>query len=247
MSGPYVEFAGETDTGRGPSFALWNSAGSVLADLAMGNFNRGFIAWRDDFVDLPTGKYTATQATTGTFALDDAEGGVALADCNSSTVTQGINVQLGGTAGETVKAVANQVIWFEARVKVVDMATGPEFFLGLAVTDTTIIAASALSAQAIGFKSETDNGVLLATCKDGSSETTGVGTTLVDGTYVKLGFKVTGTSKVEFFVNGAIVSTVTANIPTTEMRPSLVCQSDGVTDSILHIDWGHCVVQLSGT
>ena len=243
--GPYVEFAGETDTGRGPSWGLWNAAGSLIADLNAGNWNRGCKVWDDDFVDLPTGKYTATQATTGSFALTDAEGGVALADCDSTTVTQGINVQYGGTAGEAVKAAAGQNIYFEARIKSVDMATGPEFFLGLAVTDTTIIATSALSAQAIGFKSVTDNGVLLATCKDGSSETTGTGTTLVDGTWVKLGFKVIGTSKVQFFVNGTLVSTVTANIPTTEMRPSLVCQSDGSTDTIVHIDWGKCYAEYS--
>jgi hypothetical protein len=61
--------------------------------------------------------------------------------------------------------------------------------------------------------------------------------TFVDDAWVKLGFKVTGTTKVEFFVNGVLVGTITANIPTTELRPSLVCQSGGTTDPIVHIDW----------
>jgi hypothetical protein len=95
-----------------------------------------------------------------------------------------------------------------------------------------------LSSQAIGFLSVTDDNVILAACKDGLALTTASSIhTFVDDAWVKLGFKVTGTTKVEFFVNGVLVGTITANIPTTELRPSLVCQSGGTTDPIVHIDW----------
>lgn len=228
-------------TGRGLSSDLWNfgshGMGAHLDRYLMGDLGVGY-GFVDDFLDLPTGRHTVTQATQGTFALDDARYGVVLADCNSATATQGVNVQRSGAAGELFKPVDRTNIWFEARVKAADIATGPEFFLGLAVIDTTIIGSSALSAQAIGFKSETDNNVLLATCKDGSSETTAASIhTFVDGEWVKLGFRVHDDSSVTFFVNGVKVGTITANIPTTELVPSLVCQSGGTTDPIIHMDW----------
>lgn len=240
MGNQAVGVIGETDT-RGPSLRFWRDCPflgkTAFQACGMGTF------FFDDFVDLPTGKYTATQATAGTFALDDAEYGVALADCNSTTATQGINVQ---KPGECVKPAAGKTIWYECRVKAADIATGPEFFAGLAITDTTLVASSALSSQAIGFKSVTDDNVILATCKDGSSETTASSIhTFVDDAWVKLGFKVTGTSKVEFFVNGVSVGSITANIPTTELTPSLVCQTGGTTDPIVHIDW-HAVAAYAG-
>lgn len=235
MTSETAYYGGEQDT-YWLSQNLWNLSGFQglsPAELLLGTH------WLDNFMDLPTGKYTATQATAGTFALDDAEGGVALADCNSTTATQGINIQLGGTAGESFKPAAGRTIYFEGRVRADDIATGPEFFFGLAITDTSLIAGSALTSQAIGFKSVTDDNVLLATCKDGSSETTAASIhTFVDGTWVKLGFKVIGTSKVEFYVDGVLKGSITANIPTTEMRPSLVCQTGGTTDPIIAIDWG---------
>lgn len=242
--GPYVEFAGETDTGRGPSWALWNPAGSLVADVKGGNFNRGFEAWDDDFAFLSTGKYVATQAgSAGTFALVDGDNGVARADCGDTTSTHGINVQLGGAV--TVTPTAGRIVYFEAYIKPAAIGTGPDFFLGLAATDTTLIASSALTSACIGFSSITADSILLSTCKDGSGTTTGTGVTLVAGTWVKLGMKITGTSKVEFFVNGTIVATITANISTSGLRPTLVCQGRGTTQPTIDIDWGKCFVQLS--
>lgn len=197
-----------------------------------------------DFMELPTGQWTATQATTGTFALGDAAGGVVLVDCDSSTVAQGINVQLGGTAGETVCPAAGRIIIFSGRLKFVDTASGPEFFFGLHETDTTIIAASAMSgSNYVGFSSVTDNKVLLANSMKASAGSTGTGHTMVEDTYALLEFKITNLTKVEFFVNGVKVSELlTTYIPIVEMRPSIVCQSDGAVDTIVHWDTFGCRV-----
>lgn len=234
MTSETAYYGGENDT-KWLSQNLWNLSGFLgmsPAELMLGS------AVLDNFMDLPTGKYTATQATAGTFALTDEEGGVALASAGSTTATQGINVQYGGTAGETFVPTAGKDIYFETRVKVTANATGPEFFAGLAITDTSLIAGSALTSQAIGFKSVTDDNVLLATCKDGSSETTASSIhTFVTGTYVKLGVKIVGTSAAKFYVDGVLVATITANIPTTEMRVSFVCQSGGTTSPVAAFDW----------
>jgi hypothetical protein len=215
-----------------------------MTDLSKGLFIR------DDFLDLPTGKYTATQATAGTFALTDYEYGAALADCNSTTAAQGINVQLGGTAGEFVKPQAGVNIWFEARLKIADTATGPELFVGLHETDTTIIASSALSgSNMIGFSSVTDDNVVLFTGEKATAADSNACTTLVDDTWIHLGFKVTGVTKTEQYVNGvkqaASTNHATANIPILELRPSFVCHSGGTTDPILWLDWWQLAVQYT--
>ena len=79
-----------TDNSRVPSGAIWNN----VPLEACREYGEGFI-FEDDFMDDHdlTNRYTATQSTAGTFAVIDARGGVADADCNSSTVVQGINVQ----------------------------------------------------------------------------------------------------------------------------------------------------------
>ncbi len=231
------DYARTTDTTRKPSPIIWNLV-DVQA-LAMGI--DGYL-FHDDFHDLPTGKYTATQATTGTFALGDGEGGVVLADCDSTTVVQGINVQLGGTAGEMFSIPDNGLCLFEARLKAADIATGPEFFFGLAETDTTIIASSAMSSatEYVGFKSVTDDGVILGCSNDAAESTASSIHTFVDDAYVKLGCVIKNGSLVQFFVNGALKAntiTTAANIPANLLRPSLVCQSSGTTDPIVHVDW----------
>jgi hypothetical protein len=191
---------------------------------------------------LPTGKHTATLANAGTFALTDAEGGVVLADCDSTTATQGINVQLGGTAGESFLIPDSGMCLFECRIKAADIATGPEFFIGLAETDTTLVASSAMdtSKEYVGFKSMTDDNVILGCANDAAESTASSIHTFVDDAWVKLGFVIKNGSLVQFYVNGALKTntiTTAANIPANLLRPSVVCQSGGTTDPIVHIDW----------
>tara|TARA_R110000824_G_scaffold13979_3_gene60104 strand:- start:3913 stop:4659 length:747 start_codon:yes stop_codon:yes gene_type:complete len=230
----------------GQSYKLWKDC--AIETLA-NDYNRGYV-FKDNFLTLPTGKYTATQATAGTFALGDDEGGVALADCNSTTVTQGINVQLNSTVGAAFRTQASGKLWFEARLKASDIATGPEFFCGLSSIDTTIIGTSAnTSANHIGFESVSDDGVLLFHAEVAGVRTSGTATihTLVEDTYVRLGFKVVDRARIEVYVNGAKVDTLTAGFPLVGMVPSLVCQSDGATDSIVHLDWWDCAVEKTAS
>jgi hypothetical protein len=110
-----------------------------------------------------------------------------------------------------------------------------------------LIATSALSAIGVGFKSETDDAVLLATSKGASAETTAVGVDLslrdkdvaLEDAWVRLGFRIDGTERAQFYVNGQKVSEITTNLPRTTdlLVPSFVCQSDGAVDTIVHLDW----------
>ena len=185
--------------------------------------------------------WTATQASTGTWALADAGSGVALADSGSSTATQGVNVQ---KIGECFLPAADKDIWYETRVKVVDTFNKAELFIGLSVTDTTIIATSANSStDHIGWQCVTDDGVLLFTAEKGGTGVTRAATTLVEDTWIKLGFHVKGVSSIDQYINGVKVGTVnvTANITVAEITPSFVCQSGGTNDPILHVDYVKCL------
>ncbi len=231
------DYARGSNTTRNHSPILWNQ---VDVDALRRGID-GYL-FEDDFLDLPTGKYTATQATAGTFALDNAEGGIALADSGSTTDNQGINVQLGGTAGAAFVAPASGLLVYEARVKITTaMSSGPQFFCGLWATDTTIIASGALSTSATycGFSSVTDNGILLGASGNGSTaETASSIKTLVADTYVWLGFVIKDRTTITFYVDGVKKDdTNTVSIPTTTpMRPSFVCQGSGTLQPVLAID-----------
>ena len=132
-----------------------------------------------------TDEWTLTQQTTGTAAISTAATGVLEIDSNSTTATQGVNLQR--TTSAWVLA-ANKSLWYEARIKVVDTYDKAELFIGLANDDTTIIGTSAVSTtDHIGFSCVTDNGVLLFNCEKAGTGTTGTGTTISEATYVDLG------------------------------------------------------------
>lgn len=196
----------------------------------------------DDFDDLCTGKYTTTQVTAGSITLEDAERGGALIDCGDTTVHHGLNLQWGKAR---FAPAAGKILIFSAYLNATAISTGPEFFLGGALIDTTIIASGAMSCNTyVGFKSVTADGILLACgLRTSGVEVTKTGTTLVSGTNVLLEFKVTGITKIEFFVNGqklgsSDITTSTA-IPNVKLAPSLAWQGGGTVQPLLHLDhWG---------
>lgn len=187
------------------------------------------------------GDYTLTQATQGTFTRDTSVPniGVWLLDCNSTTSSQGANLQF---VGLPVAVSASNILGFEVRLKAADIATGPEFFAGVHASDTTIIASSAMDGTAssyAGFKSVTSNNILLPVSADNTAEQAGAAAhTFVDDTYVRLGVLIYKREYVDFYVNGVKVVRHTTRIPAAAevMYPSFVCQSDGTTDPIVHLD-----------
>lgn len=187
------------------------------------------------------GDYTLTQATQGTFARDATVPniGVWLLDCNSTTASQGANLQW---VSVPVAVTSSNILGFEVRLKAADIATGPEFFAGVHASDTAIIASSAMDGAAnsyAGFKSVTSNNVVLPVSADNTAEEAGATVdTLVDDTYVRYGVLIYKREYVAFYKNGVLVATHTTRIPAASevMFPSFVCQSDGTTDPIVHLD-----------
>lgn len=190
-----------------------------------------------------TGDYVLTQATAGTAAISTAAPGVLEIDCNSTTATQGVNLQ---RVKSVFKPAADKHIWAEFKVKVVDTYDKAELFVGLSDVETGIIASSAnASDNHIGWQCVTDDGVLLFSAEKAGTGATKAAATIAEDTYIKLGFYVNGVTEIEQYVNGVLTGTnhVTANIPVVALVPSFVCQSGGTNDPILHVQ-GYRIFQL---
>lgn len=182
-----------------------------------------------------SGDYVLTQATQGTGAISTAEEGVLELDANSTTATQGANLQ-------RVKSVfipkAGSKIYAEFEVKIVDTFDKAEIFVGLSDVETGIIATSAnASDNHIGWQCVTDDGVLLFTSEKAGTGATSAAVTIAEATYVRLGFVVDGVTSVQQYVNGVAVGDAheTANIPVVALVPSFVCQSGGSNDPVMHV------------
>lgn len=186
--------------------------------------------------------YTLTQATTGTAAISTTIPGMLMLDAGATTDNQGVNLQRLKSAWIPA---ANKSIWAEFRISLT--ATTPpvtraQLFVGLAASDTTIIAAGAQTTNnRIGW--QILDGALLATtftCDKAGVATTVTGPTLVDATIIKLGFIYDGVADtVQQYVNDVATGTAvtTTNIPKLVVYPSFVCQSDATDRPNLNISY----------
>lgn len=196
----------------------------------------------------PTG-YTATQATSGTFVIADGIGGIAQLDSGAGVQHQGITVQ---KLGANFTPAANKDLWFECRFKAIDTVILLQTFIGLSTTDGNLLASGDLASadsEYIGFGIETTKAGVMSfyECKATAelSDSLGATGTLAEDTYIKVGFKVTGITGIQCWINGVeqtLTNVVASGIPVTDaMTPTFICQCDGATDPIVTLDWYRAV------
>ncbi len=169
--------------------------------------------------------------------LADEVGGVYL--LTNGTADNGYtNIQL---KSESFIPTSNKTIFCEGRIKVSD-ATQSDVFFGLSVTDNDIDADG--TTNGIYFrKDDGDTNWDFATMASSSkSEETGIAT--ADTSYIKLGFKVNGTSSIDYWVNDSQQGSFDTNIPATEMAPSIQIQNGEASSKTLKIDSILCAQQL---
>ena len=180
--------------------------------------NPDFVSYMDDFTGIAldtTNDWTLLKDSSATAALGaDAESGTLVLTSQATTDNDGASVQ-----GNEIFAVASgRDIWFETKVKVGDSeGSAIELCVGLTVNFATNPENMLAAADRIVFQvDDGDTNIDCVTEKDGTATTTDSGVDIADDTFVTLGFHVTSTSKVEFFVNRNLVATHTANIPDDE-------------------------------
>ncbi len=175
--------------------------------------------------------YTVTALVAGTLVMKDAVGGVL--ELTGGASTQGIQMQ---SDGEIYLPAANKDIFFEATVEAED-ADDLDWMVGLAKTDTDIFTTD--PAALIVFRGLDASANIDFQVRDsGTGATTDTGTDLVNGTQIRLGFWVKGTTSVTPYINGVAQTPVTANIPTEELAITFGMQNGATTaNQALGVDW----------
>jgi len=195
--------------------------------------------YKNDFLSWVPDEWTITEVNASTQTLLDERNGI-LQLTPAGAENDGTNMQLGGsgdgeTTGEAWAPSASTNMWFETRVRSSD-ADQNDFFVGLHVQDTTVVAS--IGSDAIGFQVADESAAIVGLSR-ASSVTSSESNlaTLADSTFVKLGFKVNGTTSVEYWVNDVLQGTVSTNIPTALMKLTIAHLSGEAAANTFDIDY----------
>lgn len=173
----------------------------------------------EDFHYYVPASWTATVVGSGTHAVSATEPNGAILITNSAADDDSVSLQ---KIGPSFQPAVGRVLWFEARVQISE-ATQSDLVIGLCSTNTTPL----VQVNGIIFRKP-----------DGATnlqfETTNTSVASIDAavlaavsaaTYITVGFRVTGTSLVEYFLNGQKKGQFTGNIPTVALRPTIHVQN----------------------
>lgn len=175
---------------------------------------------------------TTTEAGAGdaTEALTDIAGG-ALLITNDAADNDADFFQ---TVGELFTFASNKKLFFSTRFKVSD-ATQSDVVIGLQIRDTSPLAVS----DGVYFQKD-DGDANIDFNVTGSSTTTAATAigTLVSDTFVILSFYYNGVDAVEYFIdNVRIGSSVTTNLPSTELTVSFGIQNGEAVAKTMTLDY----------
>lgn len=185
----------------------------------------------EDFHKYVAGDWTVTETQPGaTEAVTDTVHG-ALLITNSAADNDLVGMQL---VPETFVPTAGRNIYFECRLQV-NNATESDWACGLAVKDITF---PATPADGIFFRKDDDDIYIDALCVNTAVVSTeNAIATNANATYVTLGFRVVGTSYVDFWVNGVKKTTINTSIPTTQLSLSFALQNGEAVAKTMLIDY----------
>jgi hypothetical protein len=203
FSGP-IEYSGKGATGA------WGTDLTIAA-------NTDVVVYMDDFLDVAvdaTNDWTVVKDTDAAVAIvADTVNGLVSLTSKATTDDDGASIQ----GNEVFKAASGKVIWFETKLQNNKVAQS-DICVGLTVNFVTNPEAMLAAADRIVFQVDDGNASILCKTELGGTETsTDSGVDMVDATDVILGFRVSGTGRVDFYVNRNLVATHTTNIPTTEL------------------------------
>tara|TARA_R110000765_G_scaffold129110_2_gene227460 strand:+ start:24 stop:797 length:774 start_codon:yes stop_codon:yes gene_type:complete len=199
------------------------ASGTWFKNLPL-QLNPDYVVQFEDFTGIAvdgTNDWTYSQLTSGTGAiLADAVGGwYEIAGTGSDNT--GASLQ----GNEIWQAEASKKLYFETRIVSTD-ADQMDIFVGLCENGSLATGVPFGTNNQIGFLVTDGDGSISAVCDSGGTETsTDTGVDLADGSVSggtisgdrRLGFVVTGTGKVEFYVDRVLKVTTTDNIPTSQL------------------------------
>lgn len=183
--------------------------------------------WTITLVEAGVGESTVGAGVSGNGTL------LITTDANED---DGVNMQL---KGEAFKLETGKPLYFGARFKVSD-ATQSDFFLGLAITDTTILGGVT---DSIGFLKADGSAAMSFDVNKNSTATNAAAIhTVVDDTFLIAEFYWDGAA-LEVFVNGVSVATpAITNLPDDEeLTPSIHFLAGAAAVKTMSVDWMRCI------
>jgi len=222
------------------ALAFWEGHRKRIVD-ALGSDVVKFV---DDFVAVPGTDATLDQWTITLVEAGAGESTVAAGTGGNGTLVittdgnedDGVNMQL---KGEAFKLEANKPLYFGVRFKISD-ATQSDFFIGLAITDTTILGGVT---DSIGFlKADGSTAMSFDINKNSTATNVAAIHTVVDDTFLVAEFYWNGAA-LEVFVNGASVSVpAITNLPDDEeLTPSIHFLAGAAAAKTCTLDWMRCI------
>lgn len=189
----------------------------------------------DDFDKFAAADWTITTTEAGagsaTEALTDADGGVLLVTNDDADN----DADFFNKVGESFLMASGKKAWFKARLKVSD-ATQSDLVIGLQITDTTPLDVT----DGIFFqKDDGDANIDFHVEKNNTATSSTAVGTLVDDTYIVLGWYYNGDDAIEVFVDNVKVATVaTTNLPDDEvLTVSFGLQNGEAAAKTLSVDY----------
>ena len=188
----------------------------------------------DDFHKYAAGDWTITAVGSGSVALKaatDPLGNLLITNAAADDDSQSLQ-----KVGHAFAPASGKKLYYECRVKISD-ATQSDLLVGICATDTTPLA----NANSIVFYKADGalTGSFITTNTSVSSTDAGI-FTMADDTYIKLGFKVSGTGLVEYWVNDVKKGSLTTNIPTAVQRITIHVQNGEGVAKNASVDYVFC-------
>lgn len=190
--------------------------------------------------DFTTAKEFTVTAVNSSSVAQGITAGVRALITTDSAENDGINLQMVGTP---FQLAANKPLYFGAKVTL-SHATRPDFFVGLASTDTALIAAHAIDvgASAAGwYNLSTGSGAL--TCYNeihANAVTTASGDTLDTSAHV-YEFMYDGAGNLDFYFDRVWKVRHSTYVPTVVLTPSIVLQAGTANALTGAVEWMRCI------
>lgn len=230
-----------------PTSSLWNSCPllAIREDPSLA------FVFEEDFFTFTTGEsgLAAVTAEGGTAAITAATAGIRGGVLKITAGDGGDNdeVYVGSENKDWILA-SGKDIWFEARVRLDEQNTDDmNFGVGLCSqysADTLQNNGAGPAANYDGvlfFK--VDGGTVwnLENSQAGNQTTTATTLDRQNATWVRLGFHIVGTDRIEFYVNGSLAGTHSTNLPTAAMGLFVGAKNGDTNNEIVYVDYIKCV------
>ena len=194
----------------------------------------------NDFVTYAAGDFTITETGTGSRALAAGNGGLLLIT-NAAADNDNNQFQV---VKEHVTLAAGKKAWFKARFKVSD-ATQSDVCIGLCSLDTDVFSSADGDGVTDGIFFWKDDGDVAIDFQCQLDATTGQVratnvATLVDDTFIVVGWEYDGVSAVKYFINDVHVGTIAAtatNLPNANLTTTFAIKNGEGAAKTMTVDY----------